>query len=511
MFASHRRRARWLATTLLSAVAGVGLSALPAHAALGSVTSASRSGDTLTLLVGSDTLLVQVLRPDIVKVDYRPGGVVDPPTAVIDPAKTWATGNITSVDTASNPIVLTTAQLTVKISRNPARLSVFDATGALVLSEQSAEGVYADGVKFNHGSGQSFYGITGNPLPWAEKDPKQSLAEGLQRNDGGRVNANMQGDGGAPLAFTNRYGLLVDSIDGDFAISDTTLEFSGVSPRNVAYYVLVGPPRQVMSGVAEISGKPALSPKWALGFNNSEWGTTQSEVTSIVQGYRDRRIPLDAFTLDFDFKAWGEDDYGEFRWNSTSASGNVHPNKFPSGAAGTFARDMASKGVMLMGIMKPRVILGKAGGGTTAQGQWLRDNNCLYPGLADYNEYFSNRPANDIDFSKQTCRAWYWQHSRTLFDGGIAGWWNDEADEANVAARLFRSDALRHVAGHDDLGGKAHAGQEHLHLLAGGVLGFVQNNERGGEGAPTHVRKRCNFNYALFDVFNIFFATKNFK
>ncbi|WNG37978.1 carbohydrate-binding protein [Archangium violaceum] len=437
MFASHRRRARLLATTLLSSVVGVGLSALPAHAALGSVTSASLSGDTLTLTVGGDKLLVQALRPDIVKVDYRPGGVADPPTAVIDPAKTWATGNITSADMASNPIVVTTAQLTVKISRNPARLSVFDATGALVLSEQAAEGVYADGVKFNHGSGQAFYGITGNPVPWAEKDPKQNLAEGMQRNDGGRVNANMQGDGGAPLAFTHRYGLLVDSIDGDFAITDTTLEFSGVSTRNVAYYVLVGPPRQVMAGVAEISGKPALSPKWALGFNNSEWGTTQTEVTSIVQGYRDRKIPLDAFTLDFDFKAWGEDDYGEFRWNSTSASGNVHPNKFPSGAAGTFARDMAARGVMLMGIMKPRVIVGKAGGGTTAQGQWARTNNCFYPGLADYNEYFSGRPANDVDFSKQTCRDWYWQHSRTLFDAGIAGWWNDEADEAN--GTLFNS------------------------------------------------------------------------
>ncbi|MDC0710475.1 glycoside hydrolase family 31 protein [Stigmatella sp. ncwal1] len=440
MSASHRRRATLLAATFLSTVAGVCVPALPAHAALGALTSVSLSGDTLNLTVGADTLLVQVLRPDVVKVDYRPGGIADPATAVIDPAKTWGQGHITSVDTASNPIVVTTAQLTLKISRNPTRLSVFDSTGTLVLSEQATEGVYADGVKFNHASGQAFYGITGNPLPWTERDPKQNLAEGMQRNDGGRVNANMQGDGGAPLAFTTRYGLLVDSIDGDFAITDTTLEFSGVSTRNVAYYVLIGPPKRVMASVAEISGRPALSPKWALGFNNSEWGTTQTEVFSLVQGYRDRKIPLDAFTLDFDFKAWGEDDYGEFRWNSTSASGNVHPNKFPSGSAGTFARDMAARGVMLMGIMKPRVVVGKAGGGTTVQGQWARSNNCFYPGRADYNEYFSGRPANDVDFSKQTCRDWFWQHSRQMFDSGIAGWWNDEADEAN--GTLF--DSLQH-------------------------------------------------------------------
>ncbi|MBC6448663.1 TIM-barrel domain-containing protein [Actinokineospora xionganensis] len=434
------RRAALLATAI--ALATTAIATVPAHAAgLGAVTGVAVTGDTLDISVGADKLVVQVLRPDVVKVDYRPGGDFEAPTQVIDPAKTWGSGNTASIDTASDPMVVTTSRLTVKIDKNPARLSIYDSVGALVLREQAAEGVHPDGVKFTHAAGDRFYGITSSPVPWAENDPKQNLAEGMQRNDGGRVSANQQGDAGAPLAYTSRYGLLVDSVDGDFAITDTALEYSGVSTVNVSYYVTVGAPKNTMGAVAEISGKPAMSPKWAFGFNNSEWGTDQAEVEAIVQGYRSRGIPLDAFTLDFDFKAWGEDDHGEFRWNSTSGAGNVHPNKFPDGASGAFAATMAAAGVKLMGIMKPRVIVEKAGGGNTVQGQWGKDNHCFYPGRADYPEYFSQRLANDVDFAKQHCREWFWQHSKPLADTGIAGWWNDEADEAG--GYVFNS--LQHV------------------------------------------------------------------
>ncbi|MDT4986340.1 MAG: hypothetical protein QOI74_434, partial [Micromonosporaceae bacterium] len=412
-----------------------------APAGLGPVTGVTWNGDTVTVSVGADRLVVRALRADLVQVDYRPGGVSDPPTVIGDPAKVWGSGNLTAVDILADPITARTAKLTVRIARNPARLSIVDATGRIVLSEPASGGVHGDGVRFSHAPGEHFYGITGNPVSWAEHDPKQNLAEGMRRDDGGRVDANMQGDGGAPWAFTSRYGLLVDSVDGDFAISDTALEFTGVSKRNVTYYVAVAPPKDAMKALAEISGKPAMFPKWALGFSNSEWGTTQAEVEQIVRGYRDRNIPLDSFTLDFDFKAWGEVDYGEFRWNSQSGPGNVHPDKFPDGASGAFGRAMNDQGVQLVGIMKPRVIVEKAGGGATAQAQWARANNCFYPGRADYPEYFSQRLANDYDFAKQTCRDEYWKHAKALFGTGISGWWNDEADEAGG----FVFNSLQHL------------------------------------------------------------------
>ena len=45
---------------------------------------------------------------------------------------------------------------------------------------------------------------------------------------------------------------------------------------------------------------------------------------------------------------------------------------------------------------------------------------------------------------------------------------------------------LGEVAGDDGLGVVAEAGDEHLHLFHGGVLGFVHDDEGVGEGAATH-------------------------
>jgi len=151
-------------------------------------------------------------------------------------------------------------------------------------------------------------------------------------------------------------------------------------------------------------------------------------VLGIVDQYRKKRIPLDAFIFDFDFKAWGEDNYGEWRWNSTNNPGNVGGNKYPDGQSGLFGRKMLDKGVHLVGIMKPRVLTQtvdlkptKAAAEATAHNWWMPKK--------PYTDYFSHRLANDFDFSKPELRKWYWQHAKNLFDTGISGWWNDEADD----------------------------------------------------------------------------------
>ncbi|MNH12414.1 hypothetical protein D3C79_719530 [compost metagenome] len=52
---------------------------------------------------------------------------------------------------------------------------------------------------------------------------------------------------------------------------------------------------------------------------------------------------------------------------------------------------------------------------------------------------------------------------------------------------------LGDVAGHHRLGVEADAGQEHLHLLGGGVLGLVQDDEGVIEGAAAHIGERRHF------------------
>lgn len=368
--------------------------------ALGNVTGVNINNDTITISVGSDQLIVQACKPEILRVDYQPSGRSSADTQVIDPNKTWTIGNIASIDTVSDPMVITTKKMIVKISKSPCRISVYNLSNKLIIQEQGNGGVYSGGVKLSHDAADNFYGIgeDGSVL----------------KNNGGSVYAGNQGHSGAPFVWSNNgYGVLVDSDGGKFLIASSTLEFSNVSKIDTEFYIMVGKPADIMSALAEISGKPPMFPKWAMGFTNTEWGITESELTSIVDTYRSKEIPIDNYCLDFDWKKWGEDNYGDFIWNTT---------KFPSSASGTLKSAMAAKGIKLTGILKPRIHTGTVQATDVTNGGWW------LPGSSPYTDYCSGKLVRNIDFSQSGLRTWYFNHLKAAFDNGIVGWWNDEAD-----------------------------------------------------------------------------------
>jgi len=151
-----------------------------------------------------------------------------------------------------------------------------------------------------------------------------------------------------------------------------------------------------------------MPPKWTLGFLNSQWGSDEKEVRAIVDTYRSKHIPLDAFILDYDWKAWGEDNYGEWRWNSTAGTGNHDPAKFPGGSNGLFAEELRAKGVKLAGILKPRIFVNKPGSTTERDDAagYATDHHLWYGGEPEESE--DARPLHDIDFTKPETRAWFW-------------------------------------------------------------------------------------------------------
>ncbi len=66
---------------------------------------------------------------------------------------------------------------------------------------------------------------------------------------------------------------------------------------------------------------------------------------------------------------------------------------------------------------------------------------------------------------------------------------------------VVRQIDLGHVAGDDDFRAEAKTGQEHFHLLPGGVLGFVQNDEAVVQGAATHIGQRRDLDGAALLIF----------
>jgi alpha-glucosidase (family GH31 glycosyl hydrolase) len=171
-----------------------------------------------------------------------------------------------------------------------------------------------------------------------------------------------------------------------------------------------------------------MPPKWTLGFLNSQWGSTEAEWRQITDTYKEKGIPVSGYIFDFDWKAWGEDDYGEWRWNSTSGSGSSSPNKFPDGASGKFAADMLAQGIHLAGILKPRILMSTPDGSPTKAAQYATEHNLWYPKEERGNDYFTHRPAANLDFGNPETRKWFWDNLVPAFKAGMAGWWSDEAD-----------------------------------------------------------------------------------
>lgn len=363
-------------------------------------------GNTLTISKDGDKTIVEICSPTILKVHHLPQGKESAHSEVVG-TNTWAY-NKAEINIKSNPAVIKTDKMLIKIDKTNYRISVYDLNNNLLVKEQDLNTVYDDGVKLAHNAGDNFYGINGFDA-WEDSSSK------LLRNSGNPVEAGKQGHAGGPFVWSTKgYGILVDSNTGNYDITDSDIQFTDSSKKDTEYYVMVGNPNEIISAEASISGKSPMFPKWAMGFTNSEWSIDETELKSIVDTYRAKNIPIDNYTLDFDWKAWSEDNYGEFRWNTT---------KFPDGQSGTLQKDMLDKGIKLTGIMKPRIHV------DTVQGKYATDHNFWYPDKPAYLDYFSHQKVQDINFSLPDARKWFFDHLKDAYNTGIIGWWNDEADE----------------------------------------------------------------------------------
>ena len=376
---------------------------------------------------GDGVMDLEILGPNLLRIDIQPNGKTSPRTLVMDPNLKVSDLAQVSVrrDGDSGQIASSEIQASVTC-RSPITVSVSDAAQHKLL-EQVDPFVQAAGHNVNllRAPTENLYGMSGLSMNEDSGD--------LTRNHGSKVSAGVQGEAGAPWFFTTRYGVLIDSDGGAFDNGANHVRFSGDSRNDIEYFVITGAPMQVISTLSALTGHPPLPPKWTLGFMNSQWGSTEAELKQIAETYRAKHIPIDAFIMDFDWKAWGEDHYGEWRWNSTSSPGSMNPDQFPDGASGLFGKEMGAQGIHLAGILKPRILVYKPGSTTEMleAAAYAQAHDLWVPDEKESADYATGRLARNLDFAKPETRSWYWQHLEPTFDAGMEGWWNDEADNGN--------------------------------------------------------------------------------
>ena len=84
-------------------------------------------------------------------------------------------------------------------------------------------------------------------------------------------------------------------------VADGELTLEAEAP-GLGWYLFVGPdPRGVIEAFAELVGRTALPPRWALGYHQARWSYGSSEeVLDVARALRKQHIPADAIHLDID-------------------------------------------------------------------------------------------------------------------------------------------------------------------------------------------------------------------
>lgn len=137
------------------------------------------------------------------------------------------------------------------------------------------------------------------------------------------------------------YGVFVDYagyIGVDTGVERLDALTLRIRARGVVVYVIAGETvYDVLDAYTEMTGRPFMPPKWALGFHQSRYSyMSQGEVLEVARRFRELGIPLDAIYLDIDYM----DGYRVFTWDR---------ERFPDPEG--LARELHSMGVRLVAIV----------------------------------------------------------------------------------------------------------------------------------------------------------------
>jgi len=193
------------------------------------------------------------------------------------------------------------------------------------------------------------------------------------------------------------------------------------------YYLFAGPtPAAVVEQITRLTGRPALPPLWALGYHQSRWGyRSDADIRAIANGFRSRRIPIDAIHLDIDYM----DGFRVFSWDR---------ERFPSPRAtvdGLHRQDIHAITIIDPGVKRAPRRRDESG------------NDSVYPvyeaGLQG--DHFIRRPDGERftgyvwageslfpDFCRTTTRRWWGNLHASLLAAGVDGIWCDMNEPAIV-------------------------------------------------------------------------------
>jgi len=375
------------------------------HPNAGSPDAAVAACDRAGATIAADGVSVSAYASGVVHVHY---GELTPPS--------WAVIAAPSEDTSARVgnRALCTDAMTVVIDGGRVRATLADGTIVIDDIQPFAAGTLVRAAQADHvyGLGERTGGLDRRGRTWTfwntdAYDPQfggwKPMQDPLYQSIPLEVHHG--------LAASAAFGVFTDVtrrmvIDLGESAGRDRIEAPGAA--GIDQYLLAGPRiADVVDRYTQLTGRPAMPPRWALGFHQSRWGYANSaEVEAIAARFRELSIPVDALWLDIQHMRG-------FR------SFTFDPNAFPD-PAGMIGR-LRAKGFRVVAIEDPGIKIDpswdvytsgaphflRTGDGASYQGT-------AWPGAAAF-----------PDFSSAAARAWWGGLVGRVLDQGVSGIWLD--------------------------------------------------------------------------------------
>jgi alpha-D-xyloside xylohydrolase len=207
-------------------------------------------------------------------------------------------------------IRVSTSSISASVDKNSLRIVFADSAGKMILAEDErsaqatkvvGEECYQIKQSFRYSPGGVLYGLGSfQSADVALNGKKMTL---LQKN---------RDDVVPVIVSTNRYGLIWDNYSySEFNDTRGSYYLWSEVADEINYFFIYGKDiDSIVSAYRQLTGTAPMYPKWVFGYIQSKQKyNTQDEIVSIVNGFRERKFPLDLIVQDWMY--WPDGEWGQ--------------------------------------------------------------------------------------------------------------------------------------------------------------------------------------------------------
>jgi len=367
------------------------------HQSLGNVQNFENKDPFIIFSTSSGTLRITAYSAVCLRVQISKTNTFDDFSYAVQ-AKPVA-GLIKVTDTGSS-FELRTDSCYLIITKNPARISLYNNKGELLNEDEPAFGTGWIGEEVSTykkmQDDEKFIGLgekTGNLNRRGEGFTNWNTDYFAYPSNGDPIYASIPFYMGVHHNVV--YGLFLDNTyKSHFNFGASNNRFSSFTAEDgeMNYYLFAS---ANVAGIIEsytaLTGRMEMPSLWSIGFQQCRYSYyPASEVLSVAQNFRNRGIPADVLYLDIHYMQ----DYKVFTWNNT---------RFENPAS--FCKALSDMGFKVVVILDPGV--------KTEEGY------TVWPGWAAFPDFTANKG-----------RAWWASQMKELVETGMSGFWTDMNEPA---------------------------------------------------------------------------------